>query len=137
MSPTNSKQAHYTDSAAKASRRLQTLNEERWKELSSADRTLAWVKDNKFSVVIGSWLTSMVGSWLYIQSQPLSFSQKLVQARVWAQGLTIASLLLMAGVTHIPSEADKLLREEAEEANHTWRDSMYDSLTQCSNPTIR
>lgn len=73
--------------------------------------------------MIGSWLGSMGASWLYIQSQPLSFSQKIVQARVWAQGLTLASLLIMAGVTQLPTEADKLMEEESERANHSWRSS--------------
>lgn len=118
-------QAHYDDTAAKADRRLRAFKDDRWAQLSTFDRIMAWAKYHKFKVVIGSWLTSMAGTWLYIQSQPLSFSQKIVQARVWAQGLTLASLLVMAGVTQIPTEADKLLEEEAKKANHSWRDSTF------------
>lgn len=119
-------QAHYDDTAAKADRRLRAFKDDRWAQLSTFDRIMAWAKYHKFKVVIGSWLTSMAGTWLYIQSQPLSFSQKIVQARVWAQGLTLASLLVMAGVTQIPTEADKLLEEEAKKANHSWRDMLQE-----------
>lgn len=113
--------SQFNDSSAQIQRRLQELRDDRWSQLSAYDRTLAWAKFHKFKVVIGSWLGSMGASWLYIQSQPLSFSQKIVQARVWAQGLTLASLLIMAGVTQLPTEADKLMEEESERANHSWR----------------
>lgn len=115
--------SQFNDSSAQIQRRLQELRDDRWSQLSTYDRTLAWTKFHKFKVVIGSWLGSMGASWLYIQSQPLSFSQKIVQARVWAQGLTLASLLVMAGVTQLPTEADKLMEEEADRANHSWRSS--------------
>ncbi|WFD44125.1 (R)-2-hydroxyglutarate--pyruvate transhydrogenase [Malassezia psittaci] len=119
-------QKTFNDSSAQIDRRLRELHDERWSQLSTLDRTIAWAKFHKFKVVIGSWLTSMAGSWLYIQSQPLSFSQKIVQARVWAQGLTLASLLVMAGVTQFPTEADELLEEEAQQANHSWRNLIHE-----------
>ncbi|WFD00378.1 (R)-2-hydroxyglutarate--pyruvate transhydrogenase [Malassezia yamatoensis] len=114
-------QKSFNDNSAQINRRLRELHDQRWSQFSTLDRALAWAKFHKFKVVIGSWFTSMAGTWLYIQSQPLSFSQKIVQARVWAQGLTLASLLVMAGVTQFPTEADKLLEEEAQQANHSWK----------------
>ena len=71
-------------------------------------------------MVLGSWAASLGASWLYIRSQPFTVAQRLVQARVWAQGLTIASLLAMAGITAIPSAGDKLIAEQADAKNHTW-----------------
>lgn len=118
--------AHYTDQAALSQRKLRSTLEQRWENLSTTDRALTFAKENKFSVVLGSWVTSMGASWLYIQSQPLSFSQKIVQARVWAQGLTVASLLLMAGVSRIPTAGDQLMKEEHEMTNHSWRDMIHD-----------
>lgn len=67
----------------------------------------------------------MAGSWMYIQSQPLSFSQKLVQARVWAQGLTVASLIGMAAITQIPSAGDALLSKTHSVDDQSWEKSMY------------
>jgi len=89
-------------------------------QLSTFDKALTWTKEHKFSVVLGSWAASLGASWLYIRSQPFTVAQRLVQARVWAQGLTIASLLAMAGITTIPSAGDKLIAEQADAKNHTW-----------------
>ena len=71
---------------------------------------------------ICSWITSMGGIFAYIHAQPMSFSQKLVQTRVWAQGLTLASLLGMAAITQIPSAGDHILREREQAADHSWKD---------------
>lgn len=56
----------------------------------------------------------------------MSFSQKLVQTRVWAQGLTLASLLGMAAITQIPSAGDHILREREQAADHSWKDFVGD-----------
>lgn len=69
----------------------------------------------------------MCGSFAYIQTQPLSFAQKLVQARVYAQGLTLASLLGMAAITSIPSAGDKLIEEQSHAGEHSWRDMIGES----------
>ena len=97
-----------------------------WESLSTADKALTWTKDHKFSVVIGSWLASMGGSWLYIQSQPLTFAQKLVQARVWAQGLTVASLIGMAALVQIPSAGDKLISGKGTD-DHSWEKRLQEA----------
>lgn len=57
----------------------------------------------------------------------MSFAQKLVQARVWAQGLTLTSLLGMAAITQIPSAGDKILKERGEASEHSWRDFVGDT----------
>ena len=64
----------------------------------------------------------MAGTFSYIQTQPLSFAQKLVQARVWAQGLTLASLVGMAAITQIPSAGDKIIEQKAHANEHSWMD---------------
>lgn len=88
---------HYTDKGAQLLKRYASQEEKQWDQLSRKDKALTWAKENKFSVVAGSWVASMAGTFSYIQTQPLSFAQKLVQARVWAQGLTLASLV---GIGH-------------------------------------
>lgn len=101
--------AGYSDQGASVSRQYQTQEQADWASLSARDKALTWAKENKFSVVAGSWVLSMAGTFSYIQTQPLSFAQKLVQARVYAQGLTLASLLGMAAITSIPSAGDKII----------------------------
>jgi len=117
---------HYSDRAAQLGRQYASRDERDWAELSSGDKALTWAKDNKFGVVAGSWLASMGGIFAYIHSQPMSFSQKLVQTRVWAQGFTLASLLAMAAITQIPTEGDKILRRREEAGEHSWRDFIGD-----------
>jgi hypothetical protein len=64
---------------------------------SSLDRFKEWGKENRYTIVFGSWVASiglalaMVG-----RNKYLSTSQKLVQARVYAQGLTLAVLIASA-----------------------------------------
>jgi hypothetical protein len=74
----------------------------------------------------------MGGVFAYIHNQPMSFAQKLVQTRVWAQGLTLASLLGMAAITQIPSAGDKLLRARDQSADHSWQDFIGDSSSEPS-----
>ncbi|KAJ1034703.1 uncharacterized protein UBRO_05954 [Ustilago bromivora] len=115
-------QAHYTDAGAAVQRRYQSREERQWSELSSRDKALTWAKENKFAVVAATWATSMGGIFAYIHTQPMSFAQKLVQARVWAQGITLASLVGMAAITQIPSAGDKIIKQHKEAADHSWRE---------------
>lgn len=53
-----------------------------------------WAGDNRYPIIFGFWLTSMVGSFALVNRNPyLTGSQKLVQARMYAQGSTLAVLL--------------------------------------------
>ncbi|RJE25790.1 hypothetical protein PHISCL_01903 [Aspergillus sclerotialis] len=65
--------------------------------LSTTDRILAWAKQEKYKIIVGSWALSMVGSFALVGRNPyLTGQQKLVQARVYAQGLTLAVLCASA-----------------------------------------
>ncbi|KAK0520195.1 Replication factor C, subunit RFC4 [Tilletia horrida] len=112
---------HYTDRGAELRRRALTAEEQMWAELSTRDRILTHIKDNQFAAVAGIWALSLGGIFAYIRTQPLSGAQKLVQARVYAQGITLASLLGLAGISQIPSAGDKILNYEKEASQHSWR----------------
>ncbi|KAK8169557.1 hypothetical protein IWX90DRAFT_181746 [Phyllosticta citrichinensis] len=59
-----------------------------------ATRAKEWATNNRYSIVFGAWLASMGASFGIVARNPyLSTAQKIVQARVWAQGLTLAVLL--------------------------------------------
>ncbi|KAL4915132.1 hypothetical protein BDW62DRAFT_133164 [Aspergillus aurantiobrunneus] len=65
--------------------------------MSFTDRALAWARQERYSIVAGTWVASMVGSFVLVGRNPyLSGQQKLVQARVYAQGLTLAVLVASA-----------------------------------------
>lgn len=52
---------------------------------------MQWAQDNKYSIVAASWVVSIVVSFALVsRNRYLSGQQKLVQARVYAQGLTMA-----------------------------------------------
>ena len=59
-------------------------------------RMIDWGHENRYSVVFASWLASMSVALAVVGRSPMSTVQKLVQARVYAQGLTVAVLLLSA-----------------------------------------
>ncbi|GAA6043043.1 hypothetical protein JCM8097_005129 [Rhodosporidiobolus ruineniae] len=86
--------------------------------VSTKEAVIEWAKENRWTAVGLSWVASMVGSGAYIASTPLSFPQKLVQARMVAQGLTVAVLIASAGLTQIPNaqgKSDEDLKREARE----------------------
>lgn len=58
------------------------------------ERAKEWANENRYPLLFGFWVASMAGSWTMVNRNPyLSGSQKLVQARMYAQGGTLAALL--------------------------------------------
>ena len=57
-------------------------------------RAKEWVSEQRYPIVFGSWVASMAIALGIVGRSPyLSTQQKLVQARVYAQGLTLAVLV--------------------------------------------
>jgi hypothetical protein len=57
-------------------------------------RVKDWGGENRYGIVFGSWIASMgIALGLVQRNKYLTGAQKLVQARVYAQGLTVAVLL--------------------------------------------
>lgn len=85
-------QRQYKDRAAQA--REAAISQE-----TSMQRSLSYLRNNRFSFIVGGWAVSMAGSFYLINRSPyLTGSQKLVQARVVAQGVTIALILASAAL---------------------------------------
>ncbi|KAI1259922.1 hypothetical protein F5Y18DRAFT_282590 [Xylariaceae sp. FL1019] len=64
---------------------------------SSIERFRQWGQQNRYSIVFGAWIASMgIALGMVGRNKYLSTSQKLVQARVYAQGLTLAVLVASA-----------------------------------------
>jgi len=73
----------------------QTLQQQIAAQKSTKERTYDWLQDNRYSVVFGSWVASMGTALGIVGRNPyLTGQQKLVQARVYAQGLTIAVVII-------------------------------------------
>lgn len=109
-----------TDEGAAVERQAQLRLDREWGSLSAKDKVITYCKDNRLKVVLSSWAASMGLSWLYIQSQPMTMAQKIVQARVWAQGLTVASMLGMAAISTIPLAGDKFIADEKKQSDDSW-----------------
>jgi Hypoxia induced protein conserved region len=64
---------------------------------SERQKFMDWGRENRYTIVFASWLASMgLALGIVGRSKYLSTSQKLVQARVYAQGLTLAVLIASA-----------------------------------------
>lgn len=79
----------YQDNSARA-RELIRENE------TAYQRFISWGRENRYSIVCTSWLASMALALALVGRAPMSTAQKLVQARVYAQGLTLAVLIVTA-----------------------------------------
>ncbi|SCV72347.1 BQ2448_3884 [Microbotryum intermedium] len=108
--------------------------------LTTRDALIEFGKNHRYGVVFGAWAASMVGSFGYISMTPLSFTQKLVQARMVAQGLTVAVLIASAGLSAIPSTAsgeseDQVKRREREESMFRWKKGSQHDLEHSASLT--
>ncbi|KAI9899187.1 hypothetical protein N3K66_005648 [Trichothecium roseum] len=63
---------------------------------NAKERFLAWGRHNRYSIVFVSWIASMGIALALVGRAPMSTANKLVQARVYAQGLTLAVLIVTA-----------------------------------------
>lgn len=78
--------------------REQYIREQELQGMSFVDRAVALARREKYKIVGATWVASMIGSFALVGRNPyLSGQQKLVQARVYAQGLTLAVLVASAG----------------------------------------
>ena len=74
--------------------RYQELNEQIAAQQSFGKRIQGWAADHRYGIVFGSWVASMgIALGIVSRNRYLTGAQKLVQARVYAQGLTVAVLL--------------------------------------------
>ena len=72
----------------------QTVQEQLESQKPFSQRAMDWGNKNRYSIVFGSWVASIVGAFGIVGRNPyLSGQQKLVQARVYAQGLTLAVVI--------------------------------------------
>ena len=60
---------------------------------TDTEKALHWANENRYSIVAGSWVASMATAFALVSRSPMNTAQKLVQARVYAQGLTMAVVI--------------------------------------------
>ncbi|KAJ2709842.1 Replication factor C, subunit RFC4 [Coemansia spiralis] len=80
---------------------------------SLANRTIDFVTTNRWSILGATWVTGIAGSVFYLYRQKgMTVSQKTVQARMYAQLITIIAIMSTAAVASL---SDK---NENKHANH-------------------
>lgn len=79
-------------------RRTEQQHEAEVENQTAFERAMAFGRKERYKIVGASWLASMVGAFTIVnRDKYLTGPQKLVQARVYAQGLTLAVLIASAG----------------------------------------
>ncbi|WPK23394.1 hypothetical protein PUMCH_000633 [Australozyma saopauloensis] len=66
----------------------------KWKEMPFSDKLVHSLSTHKYKIILTSWIASMWGSWVYVnRDKVMTGPQKIVQARMYAQAITIVLLL--------------------------------------------
>lgn len=94
----------------------------------SWDRISKFFGEHKYKFVVGGWAASMAGSFYLVnRDKYMTKAQKVVQARVYAQGLTVALLLATVFLSVGPQKSkEEQLIEAKENAARSWeRDLEY------------
>ncbi|KAI0036035.1 hypothetical protein K488DRAFT_67952 [Vararia minispora EC-137] len=87
--------------------------------LTGIQRIRQWAIQNQYKVILGSWAASMtLASVIIFRDRHQTTSQKIVQARMWAQGLTIGILIGAGILTH----SQRLENAKHHNEDHSWRD---------------
>lgn len=104
------------------------LAQARWDQLSTVDKAKDWAARHQYSIIGGSWVASMaIAFGIVARDRYQTFPQKIVQARMWAQGLTVAVLVASAVAAGVNAKGEK----PAKPVDHSWQDmlDMNGSLT--------
>lgn len=102
------------------------------KQQPVSQRLLAWGRENRYPIVGASWVLSMGLAFTIVGRSPyLTTSQKIVQARVYAQGLTLAVLIASAAFEigdrkesddpNDPEHMEKKVHHESYKGEDQWK----------------
>ena len=76
---------------------VERARQEEYQKKTASEKFMAWGERNRYKIVGGSWVAAMAISLGLVGRSPyLTTPQKLVQARVYAQALTVAVLIATA-----------------------------------------
>ncbi|TFY73360.1 hypothetical protein EWM64_g10652, partial [Hericium alpestre] len=110
-------QLHWKGAAKEMLDSAKVKEEQEWAALSMREKVHTWALQNQYKVILGSWAISMgIAAGLIMRDRHQSTSQKIVQARMWAQGLTIGVLIGAGILTHSQRQA------AVRPVDHSWKD---------------
>ncbi|CCL99405.1 uncharacterized protein FIBRA_01423 [Fibroporia radiculosa] len=117
---------HWTDLGKEELDAKVAREQARWESLSLSQKARDVAARHEYGFIGGAWAATMLGAFGYIMRNPYqTFPQKVVQARMWAQGLTIGILIAAGALTHAKrmkgAEVDEHGRRHIE-PDHSWQD---------------
>ncbi|KAG6840644.1 hypothetical protein C0991_005367 [Blastosporella zonata] len=99
----------------------QMADDARWEELSTRDKLGDWADRHQYSLILGGWASSLAFAGAIISRDKLqTTAQKVVQARMWAQGLTIGLLIVAGALT----QSKRAAAAQHPNTDHSWRDML-------------
>ncbi|KAF8214132.1 hypothetical protein K438DRAFT_1802942 [Mycena galopus ATCC 62051] len=91
-----------------------------WDQMSTKDKIGDWASRHEYSLIIGGWALSLIAAGAIINRNKFQTpAQKVVQARMWAQGLTIGIILTAAGFKTSHNLGESASRPPPD---HSWRE---------------
>ena len=95
-------------------------------DMSFSERALEWGRRERYKIVGASWVGSMIGAFALVGRNPyLTGQQKLVQARVYAQGLTLAVLIAVASFEIAEQRREEKAAKEGHPIKHSDDDEAH------------
>ncbi|KAI0068673.1 mitochondrion protein [Artomyces pyxidatus] len=97
----------------------------RWESMTVTQKVLDVTARHQFSVIAGCWALGIAGAFGAIMRNPYqSLSQKVVQARMWSQGMTIGIVVAAAAISRSQNYRRDLGDAYHPVANtdHSWAD---------------
>ena len=92
---------------------------QRWDSMTPGEKIGDWSFRHQYSLIFGGWAGSLAVAGLAIsRNKYQTYPQKIVQARMWAQGLTIG-LLIVAGALSAKRRAATVAEDSLD---HSWKD---------------
>ncbi|OBZ70409.1 Respiratory supercomplex factor 2, mitochondrial [Grifola frondosa] len=81
--------------------REEAVAQRHWDTLTTTEKVKDWSSRNQYKLILGSWALSMAIAGSIVMRNPhQSSAQKIVQARMWAQGLTVGVMIGAGILTH-------------------------------------
>jgi hypothetical protein len=85
--------------------RVKTEEQKHWETLSMGQKMREWAMKNQYKVILSSWAVSLgIAGAIVMANKHQTKAQKIVQARMWAQGLTVGVLIGAGVLTHSQRE---------------------------------
>ncbi|KAE9404841.1 hypothetical protein BT96DRAFT_988932 [Gymnopus androsaceus JB14] len=103
--------------------------DEKWKAMNTSQKISDWASRHEYSIILGSWALSLgVAGAIISRDKYQTSAQKVVQARMWAQGLTIGILIAAGALKH--SQRNEAVDKHID---HSWQDVQREREAQAAH----